>query len=204
MGGGIAMSFANAGVPVILIESTEEQLRRGLDTIQRTWEASAARGSIPADAPAKHMALISATVGLSNLKESDLMIEAVFETMAVKKEVFAQLDKYAKEGAILASNTSYLNVDEIASVTHRPQDVLGMHFFSPANVMRLCEIVRGPRTAPDALLTAISIARQIGKAPVVVGLCHGFVANRMYDPDQAGRQAYLRGCATASDRCSSD
>ncbi|MGY4430796.1 3-hydroxyacyl-CoA dehydrogenase [Bradyrhizobium sp. F1.13.1] len=182
MGGGIAMSFANAGVSVTLIESTEEQLKRGLGTIQRNWEASAARGSIPADAPPKRMALINAVVGLSNVKDADLVIEAVFETMAVKKEVFAQLDKYAKQGAVLASNTSYLDIDEIASVTDRPQDVLGMHFFSPANVMKLCEIVRGPRTAPDALMTAVSIARQIGKAPVVVGLCHGFVANRMYDP----------------------
>ncbi|WBL77896.1 3-hydroxyacyl-CoA dehydrogenase NAD-binding domain-containing protein [Bradyrhizobium xenonodulans] len=182
MGGGIAMSFANAGVPVTLIESTEEQLKRGLSTIRRTWETSAARGSIPADAPAKRMALINAAVGLSNVKDADLVIEAVFETMAVKKEVFAQLDKCAKKGAVLASNTSYLDIDEIASVTNRPQDVLGMHFFSPANVMKLCEIVRGPRTAPDAMMTAVSIARQIGKAPVVVGLCHGFVANRMYDP----------------------
>ncbi|MET4046117.1 3-hydroxyacyl-CoA dehydrogenase [Bradyrhizobium sp. RT6a] len=182
MGGGIAMSFANAGVPVTLIESTEEQLKRGLGAIQRIWEASAARGSIPTDAPAKRMALINAAVGLSNVKNADLVIEAVFETMAVKKEVFAQFDKYAKQGAVLASNTSYLDIDEIASVTDRPQDVLGMHFFSPANVMKLCEIVRGPRTAPDALMTAVSIARQIGKAPVVVGLCHGFVANRTYDP----------------------
>lgn len=187
MGGGIAMSFANAGVPVTLIETTEDQLKRGMGVIHKTWEASAARGSIPADAPARRMALINGAVGIDKVKEADLVIEAVFETMAVKKEVFGQLDKYAKPGAVLASNTSYLNIDEIASATKRPQDVLGMHFFSPANVMKLCEIVRAPRSASDALMTAVSISRKIAKVPVVVGLCRGFVANRMYD--QSGAQA---------------
>lgn len=187
MGGGIAMSFANAGIPVTLIEMTEDQLKRGLGAIQKTWEASAARGSIPANAPAKRMALINAVVGMHNVDDADLVIEAVFETMAVKKEVFGLLDKWAKAGAVLASNTSYLNIDKFASATKRPQDVLGMHFFSPANVMKLCEIVRGPRTAPDALKTAVSISRQIAKAPVVVGVCHGFVGNRTYD--QGGKQA---------------
>ncbi|WP_377828070.1 3-hydroxyacyl-CoA dehydrogenase NAD-binding domain-containing protein [Bradyrhizobium lupini] len=187
MGGGIAMSFANAGVPVTLIETTEAQLKRGLSLIHETWNASAARGSIPADAPATRMALINGAVGVDNAKNADLIIEAVFETMAVKREVFRQLDRYAKPGALLASNTSYLNIDEIARVTKRPQDVLGMHFFSPANIMKLCEIVRGSRTAPEALLTAISISRKIAKVPVVVGVCHGFVGNRMYD--QSGKQA---------------
>ncbi len=142
MGGGIAMSFANAGIPVTLIETGEEQLKRGMGVMQKNYEATAARGGIPADAPAKRMALINGVVGLENVKDADLVIEAVFETMAVKKEVFGKLDQYAKPGAVLASNTSYLNIDEIAKETKRPQDVLGMHFFSPANVMKLCEIVR--------------------------------------------------------------
>ena len=179
MGGGIAMSFANAGVPVTLIETGEEQLKRGMGIMQKNWEATAARGGIPADAPAKRMALINGVVGLENVAGADLVIEAVFETMAVKREVFGQLDKYAKPGAVLASNTSYLNIDDIAKETSRPQDVLGMHFFSPANVMKLCEIVRAEKTAPDALLTAVAIARKIAKVPAVVGVCDGFVGNRM-------------------------
>jgi 3-hydroxyacyl-CoA dehydrogenase len=179
MGGGIAMSFANAGIPVTLIETGKEQLDRGMGIMQKNYEATAARGGIPADAPAKRMGLITGVVGLENVKDADLIIEAVFETMAVKKEVFTALDAYAKPGAVLASNTSYLNVDEIAATTKRPQDVLGMHFFSPANVMKLCEIVRGAKTAPDALLTAVSIAKKIAKVPVVVGVCDGFVGNRM-------------------------
>jgi 3-hydroxyacyl-CoA dehydrogenase len=125
------------------------------------------------------MGLITGAVGLENVKDADLIIEAVFETMAVKKDVFTKLDQFAKAGAVLASNTSYLNINEIASVTKRPQDVLGMHFFSPANVMKLCEIVRGAKTAPDALMTAVAIAKKIAKVPVVVGVCDGFVGNRM-------------------------
>ncbi|WP_314963590.1 3-hydroxyacyl-CoA dehydrogenase NAD-binding domain-containing protein [Bradyrhizobium cosmicum] len=187
MGGGVAMSFANAGIPVTLIGTGEERLKRGMNIMQRNWEATAARGGIPADAPAKRMALINGVVGIENVGNADLVIEAVFETMAVKKEVFGKLDQFAKPGALLASNTSYLNIDEIANSTKRPQDVLGMHFFSPAHVMKLCEIVRGPRTAPDALMTAVEISSQIAKVPVVVGLCDGFVGNRMYD--QGGKQA---------------
>ncbi|MEN3347172.1 MAG: 3-hydroxyacyl-CoA dehydrogenase, partial [Bradyrhizobium sp.] len=141
MGGGIAMSFANAGIPVTLVETGEEQLKRGMGIMQKNYEATAARGGIPTDAPAKRMALINGVVGIENVGDADLVIEAVFETMAVKKEVFGKLDQYAKPGAVLASNTSYLNIDEIAKSTKRPQDVLGMHFFSPANVMKLCEIV---------------------------------------------------------------
>jgi 3-hydroxyacyl-CoA dehydrogenase len=133
------------------------------------------------------MGLITGVVGLENVKDADLVIEAVFETMAVKKEVFEALDKHAKPGAVLASNTSYLNIDEIAKVTKRPQDVLGMHFFSPANVMKLCEIVRADKTAPDALTTAVSIARKIAKVPAVVGVCDGFVGNRMLA--QRGKQS---------------
>src|SRR3954453_19792391 len=187
MGGGIAMSFANAGIPVTLIETGEEQLKRGMGVMQKNWEATAARGGIPADAPAKRMALITGMVGLEHVKDADLVIEAVFETMAVKKEVFGALDKYAKPGAVLASNTSYLNIDEIAQQTSRPSDVLGMHFFSPANVMKLCEIVRAAKTAPDALVTAVNIARKIAKVPAVVGVCDGFVGTRMLA--QRGKQA---------------
>jgi 3-hydroxyacyl-CoA dehydrogenase len=187
MGGGIAMSFANAGVPVTLIETGEEQLKRGMGIMQKNWEATAARGGIPADAPAKRMALITGVVGIENVGDADLVIEAVFETMAVKKEVFGKLDQYVKPGAVLASNTSYLNIDEIAKSTKRPQDVLGMHFFSPANVMKLCEIVRADKTAPDALVTAVTIARKIAKVPAVVGVCDGFVGNRMLA--QRGKQS---------------
>lgn len=179
MGGGIAMSFANAGIPVTLIETGEEQLKRGLGVMQKNYDATAARGGIPADAPAKRMGLIKGVVGLENVKDADLIIEAVFETMAIKKEVFGKLDQYAKPGAVLASNTSYLDINQIAAMTKRPQDVLGMHFFSPANVMKLCEIVRAEKTAPDALLTAVAIAKRIAKVPVVVGVCDGFVGNRM-------------------------
>lgn len=187
MGGGIAMSFANAGVPVTLIETGEEQLKRGMGIMQKNWEATAARGGIPADAPAKRMALINGVIGIENVGDADLVIEAVFETMAVKQEVFGKLDQYVKPGAVLASNTSYLNIDEIAKATKRPQDVLGMHFFSPANVMKLCEIVRADKTAPDALVTAVTIARKIAKVPAVVGVCDGFVGNRMLA--QRGKQS---------------
>src|SRR5262249_33894474 len=179
MGGGIAMSFANVGIPVTLIETSAEQLARGLGIMHKNWETSAARGSISADAAAKRMALINGVLGIDNVRDADLVVEAVFETMAVKKAVFGQLDEFAKPGAVLASTTSYLDIDAIARETRRPQDVLGMHFFSPANVMKLCEIVRGAQTAPDALTTAVAIARRIAKVPVVVGVCHGFVGNRM-------------------------
>ena len=179
MGGGIAMSFVNAGIPVTLIETGEEPLKRGLGIIRKNYEATAARGGMPADAVEKRMSLLTGKVGLENVKDADLIIEAVFETMAVKKEVFTALDKYAKPGAVLASNTSYLDVNEIGSVTKRPQDVLGMHFFSPANVMKLCEIVRADKTAPDALMTAVTISKKIAKVPAVVGVCDGFVGNRM-------------------------
>lgn len=179
MGGGIAMSFANAGIPVTLIETGDEQLKRGLGIMQKNYEATAARGGIPADAPAKRMGLIKGVVGLENVKDADLIIEAVFETMAIKKEVFGKLDQFAKPGAVLATNTSYLDINAIAAMTKRPQDVLGMHFFSPANVMKLCEIVRGEKTAPDALTTAVAVAKRIAKVPVVVGVCDGFVGNRM-------------------------
>lgn len=194
MGSGIAMCFANAGIPVTLIEIAEEKLKCGLSEMQKHWEAAAAHGKIPEDQPAKRMLLINGMVGIENVKDADVVIEAVFETMAVKKEVFGQLDEFAKPGAVLASNTSYLSIDEIGEETKRPQDVLGMHFFSPANAMKLCEIVRGPRTAPDALITAVSVARRIAKVPVVVGLCRGFVGNRMWDQrDKQTQKLLLEG-----------
>ncbi|SDS80258.1 3-hydroxyacyl-CoA dehydrogenase [Bradyrhizobium canariense] len=179
MGGGIAMSFANSGIPVTLIETGEEQLTRGLGMMQKNWDATAARGGIPADEPTKRMALIDGKVGIENVGDADLVIEAVFETMAIKKEVFTAIDAHARPGAVLATNTSYLDINEIAAVTSRPQDVLGMHFFSPANIMKLCEVVRAKQTASDALLTATMLAKRIRKTPVVVGVCHGFVGNRM-------------------------
>ena len=179
MGGGISMSFANAGIPVTIIEMGEEPLNRGLGVMKKNYEATAARGGMASDDVGKRMGLITGKVGLEAAKDADLVIEAVFETMAVKKEVFGKLDGIAKQGAVLASNTSYLNIDEIASSTKRPQDVLGMHFFSPANVMKLCEIVRGAKTAPDVLATAVAVARRITKVPAVVGNCDGFVGNRM-------------------------
>jgi len=179
MGGGISMSFANAGIPVTIIEMGQEQLDRGLGVMKKNWEATAARGGMKPEDVTKRVGLVTGKVGLENAKDADLIIEAVFETMAIKKEVFTKLDAIAKPGAILASNTSYLNIDEIASVTKRPQDVLGMHFFSPANVMKLCEIVRGAKTAPDVLVTAVAISRRIAKIPAVVGNCDGFVGNRM-------------------------
>ncbi|MEH2503341.1 3-hydroxyacyl-CoA dehydrogenase [Bradyrhizobium sp. AZCC 1578] len=179
MGGGIAMSFANAGIPVKLIEIAKDALDRGLGTIRKNYEATAARSAMSSDTVAKRLGLITGAVGLEHAAEADLVIEAAFETMQIKKDIFSKLDTVAKPGAILATNTSFLDVNAIAAVTKRPQDVLGMHFFSPANVMKLCEIVRGEKSSPDVLATAAAVARRIGKIPVVVGVCHGFVGNRM-------------------------
>lgn len=181
MGGGIAMSFANADIPVKLIEVAQDALDRGLGTIQKNYSATAARGGMSADDAARRTALIAGAVGLEHVAEADLIIEAVFETMQIKKEVFSALDKFAKPGAVLATNTSYLDVNAIAAMTKRPQDVVGMHFFSPANIMKLCEIIRSDSTAPEVLATATMVARRIGKVPVVVGVCHGFVGNRMLE-----------------------
>jgi 3-hydroxyacyl-CoA dehydrogenase len=181
MGGGIAMAFANAGIPVTLVEVSGEALARGLATIRKNYEATAARAGAPAGEVARRVALITGVVGLEQIADADLIIEAVFETMEIKKSLFSSLEKLAKPAAIMATNTSYLDVDAIAAVTDRPQDVVGMHFFSPANVMKLCEVVRGKKTAPEVLITATGIARRIGKVPVVVGVCHGFVGNRMLE-----------------------
>ncbi|WP_270934804.1 3-hydroxyacyl-CoA dehydrogenase NAD-binding domain-containing protein [Falsiroseomonas oryzae] len=179
MGAGIAMCFANAGIPVRVIETDEAAMQRGIARIRSTYDASVKRGSLASDARDARMALIEGAVGLDAANEADMIVEAVFEEMGLKKEVFAKLDRVAKPGAVLASNTSYLDIDEMAAATSRPGDVLGMHFFSPANVMKLLEVVRAKATAPDALATAAEVGRRLGKVPVVVGVCFGFVGNRM-------------------------
>ena len=179
MGGGIAMNFANVGIPVTIIENDEAALKRGMATIEKNYQTSVQRGSLTPENMQKRLALFTPSTDLNALKDADMVIEAVFENMPVKKELFQKIEKIAKPGAVLASNTSYLDVNEIAQVTHRVPDVLGMHFFSPANVMKLLEIVRGKDTAPDVLATAMAVGRRINKVPVVVGVCHGFVGNRM-------------------------
>ena len=184
MGGGIAMNFANAGIPVTIVETKAEALDRGLGVIRRNYENTARKGRMTAEDVERRMGLLAGSLDLEQLADCDLVIEAVFENMAIKKEVFAKLDGIVKQGAILASNTSYLDIDEIASVTKRPEFVIGMHFFSPANVMRLLEVVRGDRTAKPVVATAMQLARRIGKIGVLVGVCHGFVGNRMLAPRQ--------------------
>ena len=179
MGGGISMSFVNGGIPVTILEMSDEALKRGLGVIEKNYGISVSRGSLTEEAKAKRMSMFKGTTDYADLADCDLIIEAVFEEMGVKEKVFGTLDKIAKPGAILASNTSYLDINEIAKFTSRPADVLGMHFFSPANVMKLLEIVRGTKTAPDVIATAIAVGKAIGKVPVVVGVCHGFVGNRM-------------------------
>src|SRR5258705_7066137 len=184
MGGGISMNFLSAGIPVTIIEMEQEALDRGTGVMLRNYEASAAKGKLTQDQVGKAMGLLNPTLDFAALADCDLIIEAVYESMDVKKEVFGRLDAIAKPGAILASNTSYLNIDEIAASISRPGDVVGMHFFSPANVMKLLEVVRGAKTAPDVLLTAMQLARKIKKVAVVAGVCHGFIGNRMLMPRQ--------------------
>ena len=184
MGGGISMSFANAGIPVTVIETNEEALKRGFDTIQKNYQISVQRGALKQEEADKRFALLKGATSMEAAKDADIVIEAVFEEMDIKKQVFGALDKLAKPNAVLATNTSYLNVDQIAQITKRPKEVVGTHFFSPANVMKLLEIVRGKETAPDVLATAMAVGRKIGKVPVVVGVCHGFVGNRMLSPRQ--------------------
>ncbi|MBX3610585.1 MAG: enoyl-CoA hydratase/isomerase family protein [Hydrogenophaga sp.] len=179
MGGGITMNFLNVGIPVVLLESSQEALERGLATIRRNYDNSARRGKLTADQVAQRLALISPTLSYDAFKDVDLVIEAVFEQMDVKESVFRQLDAVCKPGAILASNTSYLDINRIAGFTSRPQDVLGLHFFSPANVMRLLEIVRGEQTAKDVMATALALGKKIRKVSVVSGVCDGFIGNRM-------------------------
>ncbi len=187
MGGGIAMNFANAGIPVTVVELAKDALDRGLGVVRKNYDNTAARGRItPADVD-KRMGLITGSTNFQDIADADIVIEAVFEEMPIKKEVFAKLDGIAKADAVLASNTSTLDVDEIASATKRPASVVGMHFFSPANVMRLLEVVRGAKSAKDVVATAMAVGRQIGKVSVCVGVCDGFVGNRMLH--QRGREA---------------
>jgi 3-hydroxyacyl-CoA dehydrogenase len=181
MGGGISMNFLSAGFPVTIVETNEAALHRGTGVMRSNYENTAKKGRITQETVERNMGLLTPSLSLDDLADCDLVIEAVFENMAIKKEIFAKLDAIVKPGAILASNTSYLNIDEIAAVTQRPQDVCGMHFFSPANVMRLLEVVRGAKTAPDVLETVLGLARKIGKVAVVAGVCHGFIGNRMLE-----------------------
>jgi 3-hydroxyacyl-CoA dehydrogenase len=187
MGGGIAMAFANAGIPVTILDANKAALDAGMAKVRSNYERSVTRGSLKPDQMEARMRLISPTLDFSALGNVDLLIEAVFEKMPLKKETFARLDQVARPGAILATNTSTLDIDEIAAVTSRPQDVLGLHFFSPAQVMPLLEIVRANRTADDVLVTAQEIARAIRKVGVVAKVCYGFIGNRMMDP--YGREA---------------
>jgi 3-hydroxyacyl-CoA dehydrogenase len=187
MGGGIAMNFANAGIPVTVVEVNQEALDRGLGIVRKNYEATAAKGRLtPADVE-RRMGLIHGSTDFQAVAGADVVIEAVFEEMPIKKEVFAKLDAIAKPGAVLATNTSTLDVDEIARATKRPENVIGTHFFSPANVMRLLENVRGVETDKTTIATAMAMGRKIGKVPVLVGVCHGFVGNRMLH--QRGHQA---------------
>jgi 3-hydroxyacyl-CoA dehydrogenase len=179
MGGGIAMCFANAGIPVTIVETARDLLQKGLERVAANYRATVSRGGLSADEMERRIALITGVTELEAVGAADVVIEAVFEEMDLKRRVFSDLDRLAKPNAVLATNTSTLDVDEIARATKRPQDVLGTHFFSPANVMRLLEIVRGAATAPDALATAVTLGRRIGKVPVTVGVCYGFVGNRM-------------------------
>jgi len=181
MGGGITMNFLNAGIPVTLLEMKQEALDRGLATIRRNYESSARKGRLTAQQLEERMALLEPTLSYDDLKDADMVIEAVFEDIAVKEAVFRQLDEVMKPGAILASNTSTLDLNKIADFTTRPRDVVGTHFFSPANVMKLLEVVRGGRTAKDVLATVMSLAKKIKKTAVVSGVCDGFIGNRMVE-----------------------
>jgi len=191
MGGGIAMNFANAGIPVALLEMKQEALDKGLATIRRNYENTAKKGRLTMEQVEQRMALITPTLGYDAMKDADLVIEAVFENMDVKQQVFKTLDEVCKPGAILASNTSALNLNTIAGFTKRPQDVIGLHFFSPANVMRLLEVVRGDKTAKDVLATCMNVARKIKKVAVVSGVCDGFIGNRMLAKYGAAANALL-------------
>ncbi len=185
MGGGIAMNFANAGIPVRLLEVKEDALERGVAVIRKNYENTAKKGRISDEQVEQRMALIQPTLSYDDLSDVDLVIEAVFENMDVKEAVFSELDRVCKPGAILATNTSTLDVDRIASFTQRPEDVMGMHFFSPANVMKLLENVRGEKTSDEVVATVMDLSRRIGKVGVLVGVCHGFVGNRMLHRRQA-------------------
>ena len=191
MGGGIAMCFANAGIPVTVVEVKQDALDRGMGVVEKNYRTAVSRGSMPEADVAKRMALFTPTTDFAAIAEADVVIEAVFETMEVKREVFTKLDAICKPGALLASNTSTLDVDQIASFIKRPADVLGMHFFSPANVMKLLEIVRGRATSHEAIARALAIGRAIGKVSAVVGVCDGFVGNRMLHKRSAQAEKLL-------------
>lgn len=198
MGGGIAMNFMNVGISVIMLDLNGQALEHGLGVVRKNYEFTAKKGKITAEQVEQRMSLLTATTEYSDLGDVDLVIEAVFEKMEVKHAVFKALDDVCKPGCILASNTSTLNIDEIAAVTSRPQDVIGLHFFSPANVMRLLEIVRCEKTADDVLITSIKLAQTIRKQPVVVGVCYGFVGNRMLEPyGREGMRMILEGANPA-------
>jgi 3-hydroxyacyl-CoA dehydrogenase len=198
MGGGIAMNFVNVGIPVVLLELKEEALDRGLANIRKNYEISVKRGKLSTEQLEQRMGLLSGTTDYAALADADLVIEAVFEKMEIKQQVFRTLDQVCKPGAILASNTSSLDVDAIAATISRPQDVIGLHFFSPANVMRLLEVVRGKVTAPDVLATTMKIAKKIGKLPVISGVCFGFIGNRMLEPySREAHRLVLEGATPA-------
>jgi 3-hydroxyacyl-CoA dehydrogenase len=182
MGGGIAMSFANAGIPVTLIEVNDDALARGLSIVEKNYAASVKRGKLTEDKATKCRALITGSTDYASLAEADLVIEAVFEDPELKKTIFARLDETCKPGAILATNTSYQDVNQIAAATKRPEDVIGLHFFSPANIMKLLEVVRAEKTADDVLATCMALAKRIRKVPVMSGVCYGFIGNRMLQP----------------------
>ncbi|EGD59740.1 3-hydroxyacyl-CoA dehydrogenase [Novosphingobium nitrogenifigens DSM 19370] len=184
MGGGITMNFLTAGIPVTIVETSVEALERGVATIRRNYEATVKKGKLDAALAERAIGLLEPTLDFTALAACDLVIEAVYENMDVKKDVFRRLDAIAGPGAILASNTSYLDIDEIASVTSRPASVLGMHFFSPANVMKLLEVVRGKASGKAELATVMALSVKIGKIPVVSGVCDGFIGNRMLSPRQ--------------------
>ena len=179
MGGGISMNFANAGIPVTIIEQSQERLDKGIGIIRKNYENTAAKGRISSEQVEERMALIDGQTSIDSLNSQDLIIEAVFENMDLKKDIFKQLDTICKEGAILASNTSELDVNEIADITNRPEDVIGLHFFSPANVMKLLEIVRGDKTSKSVVASSLAVAKRIQKIAAVVGVCPGFVGNRI-------------------------
>ena len=198
MGGGISMNFLNAGIPVKMLEMKQEALDRGIATIRKNYQSQVTKGKLKQDKYEQRMSLLTTTLNYDDLKDADMVIEAVFEEMGVKEAVFKELDRVMKPGAILASNTSTLDVNKIASFTKRPQDVVGMHFFSPANVMKLLEVVRGEKTAKDVLATVMGVAKKIKKTAVVSGVCDGFIGNRMVE--QYGRQGGFlldEGCTPA-------
>lgn len=191
MGGGIAMNFLNVGLPVTIVETKQEALDRGIATIRKNYENSAKKGRFPMEEVEKRMGLLTGSLDMNALADSDLVIEAVFENMDIKKEVFSKLDKIVKQGAILATNTSALNIDEIATAVKRPEAVIGLHFFSPANVMRLLEVVRADKTSKPVIATSMQMAKKIGKIAALVGVCPGFVGNRILAQRQREAQKLI-------------